>query len=153
MPSPEWEQARGAELRAETPQMGYSLQRLLLEIGEFDEQSLAQLRGVADITFPVAFVIAVVQWEIPARSALIAYLWTWLENQVMAALKSVPWARPTASACCFRSLRCCPASPMQPARSATTIYAISRPASPSCAAGMKLNIAGCSVPDGNASHE
>ena len=31
-----------------------------------------------------------VQWEIPARSALIAYLWAWLENQVMAALKSVP---------------------------------------------------------------
>jgi urease accessory protein len=31
-----------------------------------------------------------VQWQIPARSALIAYLWAWLENQVMAALKSVP---------------------------------------------------------------
>jgi urease accessory protein len=79
-----------AELRAETLQMGYSLQRLLLEIGEFDAQSLAQLRGVTDITFPAAFAFAVVRWEIPARSALIAYLWAWLENQVMAALKSVP---------------------------------------------------------------
>jgi len=79
-----------AELRAETLQMGYSLQRLLLEIGAFDEPSLAQLRGVGDITFPAAFTFAVAQWEIPARSALIAYLWAWLENQVMAALKSVP---------------------------------------------------------------
>jgi len=79
-----------AELRAETLQMGYSLQKLLLEVGEFDAPSLAQLRGVADITFPAAFAFAVVKWEIPARSALIAYLWAWLENQVMAALKSVP---------------------------------------------------------------
>jgi urease accessory protein len=79
-----------AELRAETLQMGYSLQRLLLEIAEFDEHSLAQLRGIGDITFPAAFAFAVMKWGIPARSALIAYLWAWLENQVMAALKSVP---------------------------------------------------------------
>jgi urease accessory protein len=79
-----------AELRAETLQMGYSLQRLLLEIGEFDVRSLAQLRSIDAITFPAAFAFAVVNWEIPARSALIAYLWAWLENQVMAALKSVP---------------------------------------------------------------
>jgi len=80
----------GAELRAETLQMGYSLQRLLLEIGAFEDQSLAQLGGITDITFPAAFTFAVVRWEIPARSALIAYLWAWLENQVMAALKAVP---------------------------------------------------------------
>jgi len=79
-----------AELRAETLQMGYSLQQLLLEIGAFEDRSVAQLRGIADITFPAAFTFAVVNWEIPARSALIAYLWAWLENQVMAALKSVP---------------------------------------------------------------
>lgn len=79
-----------AELRAETLQMGYSLQRLLLDIGEFEDASLAQLCGISDITFPAAFAFAVAKWEIPARSALIAYLWAWLENQVMAALKSVP---------------------------------------------------------------
>ena len=79
-----------AELRAETLQMGYSLQRLLIEAGDFDQASLAQLRQLPDITFPAAFSFAVVKWQIPARSALIAYLWAWLENQVMAALKSVP---------------------------------------------------------------
>lgn len=78
------------ELRAETLQMGYSLQRLLLELGEFEEAPLAQLRAITEITFPAAFAFAVAQWQIPARSALIAYLWAWLENQVMAALKSVP---------------------------------------------------------------
>jgi urease accessory protein len=72
-----------AELRAETAQMGYSLHRLMLELGagriDFDE-----------IAFPTAFSHAVVQWELDAGHALIAYLWSWLENQVMAALKAVP---------------------------------------------------------------
>jgi len=79
-----------AELRAETLQMGYSLQTLLVEIGDFDHRSRAQLGAITDITFPAAFACAAAKWEIPARSALIAYLWAWLENQVMAALKSVP---------------------------------------------------------------
>ena len=79
-----------AELRAETLQMGYSLQKLLLEMGEFQSRSLKGLSSIDDITFPAAFTFAVRQWSIPARSALIAYLWAWLENQVMAALKAVP---------------------------------------------------------------
>jgi urease accessory protein len=79
-----------AELRAETLQMGYSLQKLLLEMNAFDRKSLKQLGTIADITFPAAFTFAVAKWNIPARSALIAYLWSWLENQVMAALKAVP---------------------------------------------------------------
>jgi urease accessory protein len=79
-----------AELRAETLQMGYSLQKLLLEVGAFEPKSLQQLGGIAEISFPAAFTFAVVKWDIPARSALIAYLWAWLENQVMAALKAVP---------------------------------------------------------------
>ena len=36
------------------------------------------------------FAFAVVQWQIDPREALVAYLWSWLENQVMAALKAVP---------------------------------------------------------------
>jgi len=57
---------------------------------EYVVRGRGYLRGISDITLPAAFAFAVVQWEIPARSALIAYLWAWLENQVMAALKSVP---------------------------------------------------------------
>ena len=79
-----------AEMRAETVQMGYSLRKLLSEMGQFELKPLARLDTVTDITFPAAFTFAVVQWGIPARSALLAYLWTWIENQVMGALKAVP---------------------------------------------------------------
>jgi urease accessory protein len=72
-----------AELRAETVQMGYSLNRLLPDLGvaacPYEEPS-----------FPAVFAHAVRAWDIPARQALTAYLWAWLENQVMAAVKAVP---------------------------------------------------------------
>jgi urease accessory protein len=79
-----------AEMRAETVQMGYSLRKLLSEMDEFEPGLITQLEAVADISFPAAFTFAVAHWRIPARSALLAYLWTWLENQVMGALKAVP---------------------------------------------------------------
>ena len=79
-----------AELRAETLQMGYSLRRLCAELGDFDAASLAELQSMEEIVFPAAFTFAAVNWEIPERDALVAYLWSWLENQVMAALKAIP---------------------------------------------------------------
>ncbi len=72
-----------AELRAETVQMGYSLERLLLDLG-------VGQTGVEEPAFPTAFALAVARWEIDPASALVAYLWAWTENQVMAAVKSVP---------------------------------------------------------------
>jgi urease accessory protein len=71
-----------AELRAETLQMGHSLKTLLAELGvevPFEQPG-----------FPTAFACAVRAWSIEPREALIAYLWSWLENQVMAAVKAVP---------------------------------------------------------------
>jgi len=79
-----------AELRAETVQMGYSLTRLLNEIGEVEAPSFAPLQRMIDPAFPTTFACAAVRWRIDASSALIAYLWSWIENQVMAALKAVP---------------------------------------------------------------
>ena len=72
-----------AELRAETVQMGYSLCRLL---GEFGVQGLPE----GEVAFPTAFACAARAWGIDPRDAVQAYLWSWLENQVMAALKAVP---------------------------------------------------------------
>jgi urease accessory protein len=74
-----------AELRAETVQMGYSLRRLLAELGEGDA-----LPDREEIAFPAAFAYAVARWDIEPGRALIAYLWSWTENQVMAAVKAVP---------------------------------------------------------------
>ncbi len=79
-----------AELRAETVQMGYSLRRLLTDIGVIAPAALLRLDRLFEPAFPTVFVFAVVQWAIAPRDALIAYLWSWLENQVMAALKAVP---------------------------------------------------------------
>jgi urease accessory protein len=72
-----------AELRAETVQMGYSLARLLDDLG-------AGKIGIDEPSFPAAFAFAVTAWKIDPAAALQAYLWAWLENQAMAALKSVP---------------------------------------------------------------
>ena len=72
-----------AELRAETVQMGYSLNRLLTDIGVGEVP-------VEEPSFPAAFAFAAAHWKIKPEDALQAYLWTWLENQVMAAVKAVP---------------------------------------------------------------
>ena len=72
-----------AELRAETVQMGYSLNRL------FEDLGLGEV-PVAEPSFPAAYAYAAAQWKIEPEAALQAYLWAWLENQVMAAMKAVP---------------------------------------------------------------
>lgn len=79
-----------AEFRAETLQMGYSLRALLLEENEFDEGEIAALRAVDNPGFPAAFSCACAAWRIPEREGLLGYLWTWLENQAAAAMKTIP---------------------------------------------------------------
>ena len=71
-----------AELRAETLQMGDALSRLLKQLG------IEML--IDQPAFPTAFAIAVRHWKIDPDAAVTAYLWSWLENQVMAAVKAVP---------------------------------------------------------------
>jgi len=73
------------ELRAETAQMGYSLRALLAQL-----EDATPLEAIDEPSFPAAFAYAVAHWRIDAHDALVAYLWAWLENQVMAALKAVP---------------------------------------------------------------
>jgi urease accessory protein len=76
-----------AELRAETLQMGYSLKNLLrdLRVDGFE-----RLDALDDPAYPAAFAFAVAAWDLDAREALSAYLFAWIENQVMAAIKAVP---------------------------------------------------------------
>jgi urease accessory protein len=42
------------------------------------------------MSYPAAFTYAVASWHIDAGDALTAYLWSWAENQVMAAVKALP---------------------------------------------------------------
>ncbi len=79
-----------AELRVETLQMGYSLKRLLIELGDFPSQFLEAIAVPPAPTFMYVWTCAAVAWEIPTKDALTAWLWSWAENQTMAALKAVP---------------------------------------------------------------
>jgi urease accessory protein len=79
-----------AELRAETVQMGYSLTRLLIELAEENPALFAQLQRIDEPAFPTAYACACAHWRIDAPAALVAYLWSWIENQAMAAIKAVP---------------------------------------------------------------
>ena len=76
-----------AELRAETLQMGYSL-RTLLDSLALD--NVKALKTFDELAYPTAFAFAVATWKIDAPEALTAYLFAWIENQVLAALKCVP---------------------------------------------------------------
>lgn len=76
-----------AELRAETLQMGASLAAwacdLRIEIGE-------SLRAIPALSFPAAFAACAASLELDERNGLAAYVWSWIENQVTAAIKVVP---------------------------------------------------------------
>lgn len=79
-----------AELRAETVQLGYSLARLLESLLGKDAPQAALIGSIAQPSYPCAWAGAACAFGLPRREALAAYLWTWLENQVLAAVKLVP---------------------------------------------------------------
>lgn len=80
-----------AELRAETAQMGFSLNRLVRDLRSDDLAEVERTLGELDeIAFPTGWAGLAASWQIETLPALSAYLWSWAENQVMAALKAVP---------------------------------------------------------------
>lgn len=80
-----------AELRAESLQMGFSLKRLLSDLRD---PTLEPMRAViadwAEVAFPTVWAGLAAAWQIDPQDAISGYLWSWAENQVMAALKAVP---------------------------------------------------------------
>ena len=76
-----------AELRAETLQMGHSLVRLARDL---EVAAIERLADGSEVAYPTAFAFVTTAWRIDAREALAAYLYAWLENQVLAAIKCVP---------------------------------------------------------------
>ena len=80
-----------AELRAETVQMGFSLNRLLADLRDPALETLrAELACLPEIAFPTVWSGLAAAWQIDPQAAVGGYLWAWAENQVMAALKAVP---------------------------------------------------------------
>lgn len=75
------------ELREEDRQTGQALARLLADMDIIEAQSWVRK---ADATLPAMFTLAAVSWNVPKKSALTGLLWSWLENQVLCAVKLVP---------------------------------------------------------------
>jgi len=75
-----------AELRAETLQMGHSLRTLLHELS----LATSPIDAFEEIAYACAFSFACQAWSIAPAEALEAYLFAWIENQALAALKAVP---------------------------------------------------------------
>jgi urease accessory protein len=75
-----------AELRAETLQMGHSLRILLRDLGVAGIAAL----DIEELAYPTAYAFAASEWRIVPRDALEAYLFAWVENQVLAAVKCIP---------------------------------------------------------------
>jgi urease accessory protein len=79
-----------AELRAETEQTGGSLAKLLQDLDLLDAVARDSLPVLAPVTLPTSFALAARAFAVPIEAALTAYVWSWLENQVLAAIKLVP---------------------------------------------------------------
>jgi urease accessory protein len=81
-----------AELRAEERDRGQALARLLGQLGllrNHREKALAASSQAA------GFTLAAVAWDIPPGNTLLGYTWSWLENQVLAAVKLIPLGQTT----------------------------------------------------------
>ena len=78
-----------SELRAETEQMGAALIKLAAALDLLDAEATGQTRRGA-VSLPAAYALAARGYGIGKDMALVAYVWSWLESQIAAAIKCVP---------------------------------------------------------------
>jgi urease accessory protein len=78
------------ELRLAAVQMGHSLRALLTVLPELPDALSAQLRAMAEPSLPCAWSAAASAWQTEAADAAVGYLWSWAENQVLVAMKTLP---------------------------------------------------------------
>jgi len=76
-----------SELRTEDRQSGQALARLLAGLNV--EGAEVWIRHPS-ATLATGFSLAAVSWKIPKFEAAVGYLWSWLENEVLCAVKLVP---------------------------------------------------------------
>lgn len=79
-----------SESLAETRQMGYSLCRLLNDLGSLPADFMLKINDLVNPAFPTVYAGTTHLWTISAHDMLQAYAWSWVENQVSAAMKTVP---------------------------------------------------------------
>ncbi len=76
-----------SELRAEDRQTGQALAKLLMKL---DMPEAEAWQRQPEATLATVFSLAAVRWGIDPRHAAMGYVWGWLENQVLCAVKLVP---------------------------------------------------------------
>jgi urease accessory protein len=79
-----------AELRSATVQMGHSMRELLAVLPEFPVWMHATLQAMQEPSLPCVWSGAAVAWSIDPADAVAGYVWSWAENQVLVAMKTVP---------------------------------------------------------------
>jgi urease accessory protein len=79
-----------AEIRAAVVQMGFSLCSLVLILPDLPTGIVDTLRSIREPSLPCVWSATTTAWEIEPREAVMGYLWTWTENQVLVAIKAVP---------------------------------------------------------------
>jgi urease accessory protein len=75
------------ELKNEDLHLGQALYSLLTQLGANTTLAWPNTKPVGFLTM---FALAAVHWRIPKKAAAMGLLWTWCENQVAAAIKSIP---------------------------------------------------------------
>ncbi len=75
-----------AELLLEDQQLGAALTRVLVAHSVEGAQSLADEKPA----FVLPFALAGLRWDVPLPALMQGFCWSWLENQVAAATKTVP---------------------------------------------------------------
>ncbi len=76
-----------AEIQTEDCQLGFALARLLSDMGIEDAE---KWKSDTQTRLVTVFALAAVTWEIQLENAAMGYLWSWTENQVLAAIKLIP---------------------------------------------------------------
>ena len=75
------------ELRDEDHQLGLALARLLDDLGIAEAKELRQKKKLCFLTL---FTLASAKWNIEVEQAANGFIWSWLDNQIAAAIKLVP---------------------------------------------------------------
>ncbi|MBS0614473.1 MAG: urease accessory protein UreF [Proteobacteria bacterium] len=81
------------ELHAETLQMGRSMLDVLRDVDDLPPPTwrlLVRLRDSNGVAYPTAWTAAAASRRISVPDAVTGFLWAWLENAVLAAIKCVP---------------------------------------------------------------
>lgn len=80
-------QRETSELRAEDHHLGLALARLLRDLDIIEAESLCKRN---DLCFITLFALAANRWGIELEEAANGFIWSWLDNQIAAAIKLVP---------------------------------------------------------------